>query len=117
MEEMMSYTHTEGCQKLAIEQESEHADWVAKWPKFCRKCHGWGGKPCRSWDGESVDLDPCEACTEAGVCARCGEPSLTSESRGDDSTGEGPCKSCSWDYDDGEPEVAGCICGAGDEDY
>ena len=46
---------------------------------------------------EPPDDEPCEA-LEIGVCHRCGKPGLDAE------TGEGPCKYCGWDYDDGLPE-------------
>jgi hypothetical protein len=105
--------HAEGCLKRAAASRAEHDAWVARWPKSCRTCRGWGAGR-KHWTSEDdYDVDPCPSCSEAGTCPRCGGPGLTSEGRGDDSTGEGPCKLCGWDYDDGEPEVIDCICDAG----
>jgi hypothetical protein len=111
---MMGQSHADGCLELAAASRAEHDAWVARWPHSCRACRGWGigGKHWTSED--DYDVDPCGDCSESGTCPRCGGPGLTSEERGDDSTGEGPCRLCGWDYDDGEPEVIGCTCGAGD---
>ena len=79
--------------------------WLERWPRHCEECRGRGcwSSP-GSWDAPG-DGGPCEGCTEQGICPRCGEPGLTAESRGDSSTGEGPCSACGWDYDDSCPEL------------
>jgi hypothetical protein len=101
--------HTPECAALAAEQQAGHAAWLARWPNHCKTCHGKGGHI--SWaDEDSHDFEPCEDCALIGRCSRCGQPGLTSEDHGDDSTGEGPCKLCGWDYDDQEPEIFGCVC-------
>lgn len=72
--------------------------YALRWPRFCRLCEGagfyWGGID----EFGQPNMDPCR-CTgdEPVVCARCGEAGL------DDETGEGPCSSCGWDYNDPLP--------------
>lgn len=48
--------------------------------------------------------EPCDNCAAIGKCGRCGLAGLTSEERGDDTTGDGPCTFCGWNYDDGTAE-------------
>ncbi len=90
------------------------AEWQAKWPNACKKCGGWGGHTYKydpSPAGVSLspgcmtDFDPCEApgCISEGNCARCGKPAL-STIPGVCEEGEGPCKECGWNYNDGEPQ-------------
>lgn len=79
--------------------------WQRKWPNACQKCHGWGvhtwsenQSPLgsgRNWPMEMAE--PC-SCVEEGTCARCGLGNAL-----DLDTGEGPCPTCNWNYDDGEP--------------
>jgi len=83
---------------------------ATEWPNHCAACRGWG---VHSWN-EFVPYgmgsaampmsEPCEGCAAAGNCARCGQPGLTSEDRGDETTGDGPCGFCGWNYDDGIEE-------------
>ena len=60
------------------------------------------------------EFEPCPDCAERGLCAWCMRPSLTSEERGDDSTGDGPCRYCGWDSSriGPPPALAECICPA-----
>jgi hypothetical protein len=44
--------------------------WEMRWPGFCRKCRGSGVQIFRSEFG--AEAEPCNECTEAGKCARCG---------------------------------------------
>ena len=84
--------------------------YAEKWPNHCRSCNGWGvttfsqSVPYGSTSASFDTQDPCDACTMHGKCARCGERGLACEENGDDEiiTGEGPCKLCGWNYDDGE---------------
>jgi hypothetical protein len=106
---MTTTDHTPDCLKLTFQQQAEHDAWVGRWPNHCKTCKGRGGHAYWT-DEDNHNFEPCENCTAIGLCARCGQPGLTSEERGDDSTGEDPCKSCGWNYDDEEPEVFGCVC-------
>lgn len=88
-------------------------EWRARWPNACQSCGGWGGHGY-SYDpspagvslapGSMQDFDPCEepGCVSEGFCARCGQPTL-SEIPGVFEEGQGPCKDCGWNYNDGEP--------------
>lgn len=101
-------------EREAAERYKVDADaWSAKWPDACNECGGWGGHTY-SYDpsppgvslapGSMSDFDPCEApgCVSEGFCARCGKPTL-SEIPGVFDEGQGPCKECGWNYDDGAP--------------
>ncbi|WP_422928596.1 hypothetical protein [Singulisphaera sp. PoT] len=84
---------------------AEIAAWDARWPNHCKACGGTGGSSS-AYDpspagvslspGHFYDFEPCEACAGSGICPRCGTAGLTSEERGDDSTGDGPCSACGW---------------------
>lgn len=87
--------------------------WLSEWPDYCRHCHGQGAH-YYTFDpsptgvslsaGTMEDAEPCDQCTEQGICARCGKAGLDPE------TGEGPCSHCGWNYDDGVPEMPECFC-------
>jgi len=80
------------------------AEWRAKWPNHCVKCHGWGGftfkqsHPYGMGSATETLVDPCEAIAKLETCHRCGYDGLTD-------TAEGPCKFCGWNYDDGELQL------------
>ena len=95
--------HSEECQRLTAEYQAKYAAWVETWPDYCRTCHGAGQFSSGGTFWEPPDVEPCEACTEKGICARCLRPGLTSEEAGDGTTGEGPCRFCGWNYDDSCP--------------
>ena len=84
--------------------------WAQRWPDHCHACRGWGGStfyqshPYGMGSASERMFEPCDDCSMLGKCARCGELGLTNEDRGDESTGEGPCKFCGWNYEDGQPE-------------
>ncbi len=95
--------HHEECIASDAKRKAAFDAWHKRWPNACDDCGGAGGSSHGgSWD-EPPSEEPCSTCTEKGICARCGEPGLTSEDRGDTSTGDGPCKACGWNYDDSEP--------------
>lgn len=87
----------------------ERIEWLNRWPRYCRSCEGWGfhsmsqSVPYGSTSASFDVQDSCDQCTSYGRCARCGENGLTNEASGDDETGNGPCKMCGWNYDDGLP--------------
>lgn len=117
-------SHSSACQAAIDARIIEIAAWAARWPNHCWSCQGTGvsvSPGCSVPYGEtSVSLpdsiDPCPDCSVAGLCPRCGQPGLTSEDRGDDTTGDGPCKVCGWDNgkekDDCCPGEAECFCWA-----
>lgn len=77
-------------------------EWHAKWPHACAHCKGWGLFYFTESHGfkhgpSEVLSDPCDALPPT-TCHRCGAPDALGED------GEGPCKSCGWNYDDGQPE-------------
>jgi DnaJ-class molecular chaperone len=81
------------------------SDYATRWPNFCRDCSGYGvtkssqSVPYGSTTASFDTVDPCESCTNEGRCPRCAKDGLTHEDRGDEETGNGPCKFCGWDYD------------------
>ncbi len=78
------------------------AAWRSAWPNHCTACSGWGGTSYlemhgfRGGSGEQV-FDPCGALPRASTCHRCGQDGLSED-------GDGPCRHCGWNYDDGEPQ-------------
>jgi hypothetical protein len=82
------------------------AVWREKWPQHCKACHGWGGSsytqshPYGMGSAHETLFDPCEATERPETCHRCGLDGL-------DADGNGPCKHCGWNYDDGDPEHGG----------
>lgn len=112
--------HTKECIERSRKITKECARWVADHPKHCKTCSGRGDftSPGSMVPYGSTfvhlpdDVEPCEQCSGKGICPWCGEPGLTSEDRGDESTGDGPCKACGYDplkdwAPDGECD---CIC-------
>jgi hypothetical protein len=83
-----------------FEEITEHNErWKKQWPNHCSKCCGWGGTGYTEMHGFTYGageqmFDPCD-CTIEGKCPRCGKKGLTPDE------GEGPCKHCGWNYDDG----------------
>jgi hypothetical protein len=84
---------------------AEAEAFFAKWPNACKKCGGWGAHvfyESHGLPGIAEQLsDPCDDCTanDPVKCARCGAENTLSPD------GDGPCKACGWNYDDGAPEV------------
>ena len=77
------------------------SQWRGQWPAHCRSCGGWGGSHFTQGHGDGGPgepmFEPCSAIADPLTCHRCGEPGLAED-------GEGPCKHCGWNYDDGVPE-------------
>lgn len=108
---MSALQHSEACVEETQAFDRKLKEWDAKWPNACKHCGGAGAWHSYGGREEPPDGGPCSECTEKGLCARCGQPGLTDEDRGDKSTGDGPCKLCGWDYDDVRPELDGpCAC-------
>ena len=103
--------HTQDCQNYMKAQQKLQEDWLATYPYYCKPCFGLGQVIEHNYPFEPDWAEPCSACTEKGLCPRCGQAGLTSdpEDLGIE-VGVGPCTYCGWDYDDGLPYGAECIC-------
>jgi hypothetical protein len=79
--------------------EEQNFQFQSKWPNYCRACGGWGGAtdyqsvPWGSTTASTPIFEVCDALPET-QCHRCGQHGLGEG-------GDGPCKVCGWDYDDG----------------
>lgn len=102
--------HDAQCVRCADERGSLIAAYAETWPRHCQRCKGRGAFGHTDMQTGFPDVELCPVCAETGTCARCGEQGLTSEDRGDDSTGDGPCKACGWNYDDAAPPPWECEC-------
>jgi hypothetical protein len=82
-------------------RSTPQAVWRNRWPQHCRSCRGWGGSAYtemhgfRGGSGEQM-FDLCGARDE-NQCHRCVDMGLKD--------GDGPCRTCGWNYNDGEPEI------------
>jgi hypothetical protein len=107
--------HFPQCDKLKYEEsDAEQAaayekavdEYEAKWPKYCRKCWGWGGNHGYDYSTGMQDFDPCQTCLEVGDCPQCGI--ATAELLEDQDDPQGgyydyfACSSCGWN--DLEPD-------------
>ena len=92
--------------QIQSDMDKANKEYEAKWPKYCKKCKGWGvftwrenASPHGSGEYWPMDMsDPCEDCVGKGICARCGELGMPVV---DDELLEGPCTACGWKYDTG----------------
>lgn len=102
---MTQIKHTPECIAADAARSATFKAWVDRWPDACDNCGGHGAFHFHGDRYTPPYSDPCDTCTDKGLCARCGKPGLTSEERGDSSTGDGPCKECGWNYDDALPAM------------
>ena len=115
----MRHEHTAQCQRQHVLLQVERAQYAARWPNHCRKCHG-EGFTWYTYDpspagvalspGYLEDYDPCPDCVEKGICPRCGEQVWTAESW--DSGDPVICPRCGWEEakPDSMPPEAECYC-------
>jgi hypothetical protein len=114
--------------KYCLEQTQRYVDFVAdfeeKYPNYCKKCDGWGGK----WErydpspagvslgsGYMEDFEPCEDCIDALPlkCPRCGFPYLRWVIQQRQGINFSPCPRCNWSEEDpdGIPtDTPECFC-------
>jgi hypothetical protein len=91
---------------LAAQIALAAVEWKAKWPNHCPACGGWGGitfhqsHPYGMGSASEQLFDECQAIENPTTCHRCGEDGLNED-------GEGPCKACGWDFDDGVVQSIG----------
>lgn len=81
--------------------DEHNAEWVKKWPNYCKTCKGWGGFGYTQSHGPGLNeqmFDVCDAPEKSETCHRCGQDGL-------DADANGPCKHCGWNFDDGLQEV------------
>lgn len=89
--------HTRECLATLRDQTIAFRLFMERHPHACLSCEVTGMVHTPDTDIPGGD-DPCQHCSELGLCPLCGQPGLTSEARGDDSTGEGPCTFCGFNY-------------------
>ena len=76
--------------------DARNAEWEQRWPIYCRGCGGWGAFTFYQSHGPGPSeqmSEPCDA-REPSMCHRCGALGLSED-------GDGPCRECGWNYDDG----------------
>lgn len=116
----MIMEHSKECLEYQAKTKATFDAWVIQWPNYCRSCQGSGlhtwtenGAPHGAGFWAMPMSELCSVCSEIGNCPRCSQPGLTSEDRGDNDTGSGPCKFCGWNEDDACPRetIDGpCLC-------
>jgi len=65
--------------------------WAAKWPRYCRRCAGYGGIHYSGTMSDPPEFDVC-SCVESGQCPRCGNSTVLYR---EDETMH--CALCGWD--------------------
>lgn len=115
----MSFKHRESCTKAFEKYNADVQKYEQKYPKYCKKCEGWGGKWTKfdpSPPGVALapgymwDFDPCPDCVDQGICPRC-QKTLDMDMREEFFI----CHDCGWtDEDNGEdygiPPYPQCHC-------
>lgn len=109
----MLEAHVPECINAHKEIAQAIKEYELRWPKHCRNCNGAG--LFVSYDnpspagislsaGNMENIEPCEQCTEVGLCPRCGTYGLA-DGQDERDVGEGPCANCGWNYNmGGKPE-------------
>jgi ribosomal protein L37E len=91
--------------------KADREEYEKEWLNHCRHCGGFGYFHIAQTRWEPEDYDTCPNCTEKGICARCGKPSI------DD---DGNCPNCGFIALEtiGDPtfDADDCICWY-EEDY
>ena len=94
--------HKPVCEAARVKYEADLAEWVAKYPNYCRHCGGTGSvmvtENCAPY-GESSDwlytFEVICDCVIEGRCPRCG--STLPEPKPDAEPGLERCSVCGWD--------------------
>lgn len=107
----MNTVHTTECIARHEAVKAAEMAWCEQWPNYCKGCGGAGAFYDYGSRDEPPSSDYCESCAGKCLCGRCGLPGLTNEENGDETSGEGPCKLCGWNYDDIIPDSSrDCDC-------
>jgi hypothetical protein len=113
---MVEVAHDEACLTYRRRGEEARRAYAENWPSYCRTCQGWG-YGCYTYDpspsgvalgsGSVSDCDPCPACTDEGVCPRCGQRVWDPDTEQD-----WVCPNCGYDASDpdGMPTEPECCC-------
>lgn len=105
----MTYTKAEYEADLEKWHEQVEA-YAAQWPSYCRTCSGWGGfegyEHVPPYGGYQT-FEPCQDCTENGICARCGKLMQTPEEAQRTQDPVTVCPHCGFDdsVDEGIPHA------------
>lgn len=88
-----------------VAYETYVQSYETRYPKYCRKCGGWGGN--FTYDGSTgmEDFDPCNSCIELGYCPQCGE--ATAEMLEEPGEGYYDYFSCPCGWRDDDPNREG----------
>jgi hypothetical protein len=108
--QIVATVHTLACLQARMRDEA----YEALWPHSCQACQGWGA-PSSAGDpsppglslrvGSLLNANPGPACSEKGICPRCGQPGLTCKA-------QEPCTFCGWTKQDGGRPGWECSCPA-----
>lgn len=110
----METKHTDACIQATEKYNREKEEYEKLYPNYCRTCRGWGviegGGDLVDYGSTQVHLptypEPCPACSDEGICPRCGKQDLVL-----DDTGMPNCVSCGFKADmDGLPYQPECWC-------
>lgn len=99
--------HTAVCRSLVEQCALARAAWQARYPQYCRRCRGFGGRTVGNYPDEPDEFIPCADCLERGLCPRCGATGANLNAYLDRRP---VCAACGWDDDDHLPLVAECYC-------
>jgi hypothetical protein len=108
----MSYQHTAHCIQETARSNQAIEAYKRAWPNYCQHCNGEG--VITTYEDPSppgVALgsgfyrfdDPCEQCTEKGLCPRCG--SVAWHIVDPTEIPEIPCTTCGWSWGKNEGDV------------
>jgi hypothetical protein len=77
------------------ELDQARAEYAAKWPCHCKRCHGWGYTEWREYG--QVFTEPCDDCAMVGYCPRCGNEAQLVKEQNDPRLGLGICDHCNFE--------------------
>ncbi len=113
-------THTPECLDYQAKLKAARAEWIAKYPDYCRRCEGAGELHDPGNRDEPPSVDDCE-CLASLRCPRCG--SHIEPGDFDGYTIFARCPSCDWGEGGAAtdpdhqclPAFDGCACGEAEE--
>lgn len=102
--------HSDKCLKLQEKYKALQAEFILKYPNYCRHCNARGGYtyydavPWGSDTAQMPSYEYCEYCLGIGLCPRCSQ-SLSAVGQFEEKYL--PCYDCGWDethFQDSLPE-------------